>query len=97
MSQLLTVVARLRARPGQETELRHQLQRLVNPTREEAGCITYELSESKSEPGLFLFYEVWKSDADLDLHFETSHMKAIGKILPDLLVEPMDLSKWSKL
>jgi quinol monooxygenase YgiN len=97
MSQLLTVVARLRARPGQETELRHQLQRLVNPTRDESGCVTYELSESKNEPGHFLFYEVWKSDADLDEHFQTSHMKAIGKVLPKLLAEPMDLTKWSKL
>jgi quinol monooxygenase YgiN len=97
MSQLLTVVARLRAKPGQETELRHQLQRLVTPTRAEAGCITYELSESKSEPGHFLFYEVWKSDADLEEHFQTSHMQAIGKLLPELLAEPMDLSKWGKL
>lgn len=97
MSQPLTVVARLRAKPGQEAELRHQLQRLVTPTRAEAGCVIYELSESKNEPGHFLFYEVWKSDADLDQHFQTAHMKAIGKVLPQLLAEPMDLSKWSKL
>jgi quinol monooxygenase YgiN len=97
MSQLLTVVARLRAKPGQETQLRLQLQHLVMPTRAEAGCVMYELNESKSELGHFLFYEVWKSDADLEEHFQTSHMKAIGKVLPDLLAEPMDLSKWGKL
>jgi len=97
MSEPLTVVARLRAKPGQETQLRHQLQRLVMPTRAEPGCITYELNESKSELGLFLFYEVWKSDADLEKHFQTSHMKAVGKALPELLAEPMDLSKWEKL
>lgn len=97
MSEQLTVVARLRARPGHETELRHQLQRLVTPTRAEHGCIGYELNESKTEPGLFLFYEVWKCDADLEKHFQTPHMKAIGKVLPELLAEPMDLSKWGKL
>jgi quinol monooxygenase YgiN len=97
MSQLLTVVARLRAKPGQEAELRHQLQRLVTPTRDEAGCIAYELNESNSEPGHFLFYEIWKSDADLEQHFQTAHMKAVGKLLPDLLAEPMDLTKWGKL
>jgi quinol monooxygenase YgiN len=97
MSQLLTVVARLRAKPGQETELRHQLQRLVIPTRAEVGCVTYELSESRSESGHFLFYEVWKSEADLEEHFQTSHMMAVGKVLPELLAEPMDLSKWGKL
>jgi quinol monooxygenase YgiN len=35
------------------------LQRLVRPTLAEAGCVAYELNESKSEPGHFLFYEVW--------------------------------------
>jgi len=97
MSELLTVVARLRAKPSQETQLRHHLQSLVMPTRAEAGCVAYELHESKSEPGHFLFYEVWKSDADLEKHFQTTHMKEIGKVLPDLLAEPMDLSKWGKL
>jgi quinol monooxygenase YgiN len=97
MSELLTVVARLRAKLGQETQLRHQLQRLVLPTHAEPGCVTYELNESKCEPGHFLFYEVWKSDADLEKHFQTSHMKAVGKVLPELLAEPMDLSKWGKL
>jgi quinol monooxygenase YgiN len=97
MSEQLTVIARLRAKPGHETQLRHQLQRLVIPTRAEAGCIIYELNESKSELGHFLFYEVWKSDADLEGHFQTSHMQAVGKVLPELLAEPMDLSKWGKL
>jgi quinol monooxygenase YgiN len=97
MSQLLTVVARLRAKPGRHTELRHQLQRLVAPTRAEAGCVMYELNGSKSDPRHFLFYEVWKSEADLDAHFQTAHMKSVGKLLPELLAEPMDLSKWEKL
>jgi|SRR5450631_2485033 quinol monooxygenase YgiN len=97
MSELLTVVARLRARAGQEARLRGELQRLVAPTRAEAGCVTYDLHESTGEPGCFLFFEVWKKPADLDAHFQTPHMLAIAKVLPELLAEPMDLTKWTKL
>jgi quinol monooxygenase YgiN len=97
MSEFLTVVARLRAKAGQEAKLRGELQRLVAPTRAEAGCITYDLHESMSEAGCFLFYEVWKKSADLDAHFQTPHMLAIAKVLPELLAEPMDLTKWTKL
>jgi quinol monooxygenase YgiN len=97
MSELLTVVARLRAKAGQEAKLRGELQRLVAPTRAEAGCITYDLHESMSEAGCFLFHEVWKKPADLDAHFQTPHMLAIAKVLPELLAEPMDLTKWTKL
>jgi quinol monooxygenase YgiN len=97
MSELLTVVACLRAKAGQHAHLREQLQRLVAPTRAEAGCVTYDLFVSRSEPGCFMFHEVWKSAADLDAHFLTPHMVAISKLLPELLQGPMDLSKWTKL
>ena len=97
MSEQLTVIARLRAKAGQHAHLREELQRLVTPTRAEAGCVCYDLHISKSEPGFFMFYEVWRSAADLDAHFKTPHMVAISKLLPELLAEPMDLSKWTKL
>jgi quinol monooxygenase YgiN len=97
MSEVLTVVACLRAKAGGHSRLREELQRLVAPTRAEAGCITYDLHVSKSEPGFFMFHEVWRSVADLDAHFKTPHMVAIAKLLPELLEGPMDLSKWTKL
>ncbi len=97
MSELLTVVARLRAKAGQESQLRGELQRLVEPTRAEAGCVTYDLHELTGEHGCFLFYEVWKKPADLEAHFQMPHMLAIAKVLPDLLAEPMDLTNWTKL
>ncbi len=97
MREVLTVVACLRAKAGEHARLREELQRLVAPTRAETGCVTYDLHVSKSEPGLFMFYEVWKTEADLDAHFQTPHMVAIAKLLPELLESPMDLSKWTKL
>jgi quinol monooxygenase YgiN len=97
MSETLTVIARLKAAAGQQTRLRQELHRLVAPTRAEAGCVRYELHESPAEPGDFMFYEVWRSATDLDAHFQTPHMLAISKVLPELLAGPMDLSKWTKL
>jgi quinol monooxygenase YgiN len=97
MSAPLTLVARMRAKPGQEARLRAELQRLVAPTRAEPGCIGYDLHLSQNEPALFLFYETWKSQADLDAHFETPHLKALVKILPELLEGEMELTQWTKL
>jgi quinol monooxygenase YgiN len=97
MSEFLTVVACLRAKAGEHARLREELQRLVAPTRAEVGCVTYDLYGSKSEPGFFMFHEVWRSAEDLEAHFKTPHMVAISKLLPELLREPMDLTKWTKL
>ena len=96
MSVPLTLIARMRAKSGQEARLWQELQRLVAPTRAEAGCITYDLHRSQTDPALFMFYENWKSQADLDAHFETRHFKAFIRILHEMLEDEMDLSKWTK-
>jgi quinol monooxygenase YgiN len=97
MSEPLTVIACLRAKAGKEMQLRQELQCLVGPTLAEAGCIAYDLHESTSEAGSFMFHEVWRNSAALDAHFHTPHMIAISKLLPELLAGPMDLTKWTKL
>lgn len=97
MSEPLTVIARMRAKAGQEARLRQELKELLAPTRAEAGCVTYDLHESNTEPGLFVFYEIWKSGADLDAHFETPHMTALHTKVPELVEGPIDLTKCTKL
>ena len=96
MSEQLIVVARVRAKAGQEARLRHELQGLVSPTRAEAGCLRYDLHESKTEPGWFLFYEIWKSEADLDTHFQTPYLKAFFQMAPELADGPSEVTKWKK-
>ena len=97
MSEPLTVVARVRAKTGQEARLRQELQRLVAPTRAEAGCIRYDLHESTTEHGWFLLYETWKSEADLDAHFQTPYLKTFFQLVPELADGPSEITKWTKL
>ena len=97
MSDPLIVVARVRAKAGQEARLRRELQGLVSQTRAEAGCLRYDLHESKTEPGWFLLYEMWKSEADLDTHFQTPYLKALFQMAPELRDGPSEVTKWTKL
>jgi quinol monooxygenase YgiN len=97
MSELLTVVARVRAKTGQESRLRQELQLLVAPTLTEAGCLRYDLHESTTEPGRFLLYETWKSEADLQAHFQTPYLKAFFQMVPELADGPSEITKWTKL
>jgi quinol monooxygenase YgiN len=97
MSEPLTVVARVRAKAGQEARLRQELQRLVAPTCAEEGCLRYDLHESTTEPGWFLLYETWKSEADLQAHFQTPYLKAFFQMVPELADGPSEITKWTKL
>jgi quinol monooxygenase YgiN len=97
MSVPLTLIARMRAKPGQEARLRQELNRLVRPTRAEQGCLTYELHQSQTDPALLMFYENWKSQADLDAHFETPHFKEFMGIFHEMIEGDMDLTQWTRV
>jgi len=97
MSEPLTLVVRVRAKIGKEARLRREMQGLVPPTRAEAGCLRYDLHESKTEPGWFLLYEMWKSQANLDSHFQTPYLKAFFQIAPELTEGSSEVTRWTKL
>lgn len=75
----LTVIAKLKAKPGREEDLQAALKALVPPTRAEAGCVTYDLHRSHDDPGLFIFYETWESRPLWDDHMKTPHLAAFGE------------------
>ena len=74
---MIVVIAELHARAGQEEELEQVLRKMIAPTREEAGCIRYELNKSLSDPAVFVFYERWRDQAALDEHLKTPHMSVL--------------------
>lgn len=87
-SNLLTVFAEIVAKPGKEEDVRRHLLDFVQPTRQEKGCVQYDLHVSEDEPGRFFFYENWDSAADLDAHAESAHISAFRSIAPGLLAQP---------
>lgn len=88
MSNHLTVVAYIIAKPGMEDATRHALMALIEPTQQEDGCILYHLHEHTDKPGTFVFYESWKSKEALDQHLATPYLKALMARVPELLAEP---------
>lgn len=70
----LKVVAVIVAKPGSEDIVRGALADLVEPTREEAGCVSYELYSSAASADTFITVEVWNSQADLEAHMQTPHI-----------------------
>ncbi len=86
---MLTVIATIRAKPGTELRAKEILTSLVKPTRQEAGCINYDLHVRADQPGTFVFYENWASEAALDAHLKTPHVqKALSTMGPFLAGEP---------
>jgi quinol monooxygenase YgiN len=84
---LLTVIAYMRAKPGREDELRAALEALIPPTKDERGCVNYDLHQGVKDPSVFFFYENWESAGHLDAHLDAPHLQQFSARLDDLLDE----------
>ena len=89
----LNVVAIAETSADRAEELKSVCLGLVEPTRKEEGCISYNLYQDIDNPGKFTFIENWESKGHLDAHLKTPRFisagEAFGKILTKELVVMM--------
>lgn len=72
----LTIVANIKANPDQIALVKAELQKLVEITRAEAGCINYDLYQDNDNPVHFMFYENWESRELWQTHMNAPHLAA---------------------
>lgn len=92
MTQQLTLIARLTARPETSEDLGNGLKALIAPTLEEEGAIGYVLHRDNDDANVWVLYETWRSRADLDAHFEQPYTKAMMDRFAALLAKEMELT-----
>ena len=92
MNAKVTVIARVRAKPGLEAKVKQECLALVAPSREEKGCINYDLYQSSDDPTLFIFYENWESRGDIERHLEMAHCSLFDERTEGMLVEPEEIT-----
>lgn len=97
MADKLTIIARIKAKPGKENQVKEELEKLVSPSRSENGCHTFDLHQSVDNAADFFFLEVWESRPALDKHMETPHVKNFVGQADSLLAEPINASFWKHL
>ena len=93
----LMVVASFKAKDGMEEMVLKELTALLAPTREEEGCIQYDLHRGTDDPAVFIFYETWKSKQDLGEHLEMPYLQALLGKVEDLLAEPPVINLLEKI
>ena len=92
-SETLTIIGRLEAKPGRGADLKAALIPVVAASRQEPGCINYDLHEDEADAERFVIYENWRDQAALDRHFEQPHSVALAAKLPDLLERPLTMER----
>ena len=96
-AEFLTVVAQIKAKPGNESQVRQELLSLVAPSRKDTGCLKYDLHQALDNPALFLFHENWTSEAYLEQHLQKPDLQALLAKLGQLAAEPPQITLWKKI
>jgi quinol monooxygenase YgiN len=78
---MLKLIATLRCQPGQGDQVAAALLELAGPSRQEPGCILYDVCRAQADPDVLLVLEEWESQEALDAHMATPHFQEfIGRI-----------------
>lgn len=91
---MVHIMARIVARPDAAEALKKLLQALVEPSRNEPGCVAYTLFQRRDMTHEFQTVEQWRTQADADAHMLTPHVRsAIAAAVP-LLAEPPAINSY---
>lgn len=75
---MLLVTARITTTPGAADTLLPAAKEMVEATRKEDGCLSYELLASTEAPDTYVMLETWLDRAALDAHMAAPAMAAFG-------------------
>jgi quinol monooxygenase YgiN len=93
----MIVVAKLKAKKGQEAPMEKELRSMVAKVEAEEGTLMYSLHRSQSDPSVFLFYEKYKDADALKFHSTTPHFKAMFAALQPLIEGQAEIEMYEEL
>ena len=83
----LVIIARIEAKAECRALVHEEAIKLIAPTRNEEGCLCYNLHQDNENENLFIFHEIWENAEVLVKHSQTAHFKAFQEVSKDALVD----------
>lgn len=71
----LTIVAHIKAKTDKIELVKAELEKLIDVTRAEQGCVQYDLHQDNENPARFLFYENWETRELWQSHMANQHLR----------------------
>jgi (4S)-4-hydroxy-5-phosphonooxypentane-2,3-dione isomerase len=86
MEQAMVVLAvTWMAKNGRESDVAAMFSKLTEASRNEPGCVMFQVHRHKTEPRRFFLYEQYKDDAALEAHRAAPHfLQYARKELPKI-------------
>lgn len=82
---MILVVAKIKAKSGEEAKVEQALRDVLPKVREEEGTLVYTLNRSQNDPSTFMVLEKYKDMDAFVYHSSTPYLKEMFNIILPLL------------
>ncbi len=88
---MLLIIGTFRLPAGTSPDARPAMERMIESSRAEDGCLDYRYAEDVLDPGLIHVKELWRDQVALDRHFASDHIAAWRATWQTLGIRDRDL------
>lgn len=91
---MLIVAGTITFDPAHQEDIVAAAHRVTGPTREEEGCLSYEIFADLSGPGRLHVFEQWEEEHHWAAHLETPHFTEYAAFLQSCGLRTRDFSRY---
>lgn len=86
------IICRLRCEEQNRERVQELLLEYVGPSRQEPGCLYYDIFQEKDDPNAFYILDGWKDQAAVDAHIQHPNVLRVNALIRPLLIEDQKLT-----
>ncbi len=95
--QIMKLIAKKLIKEGKVEEAIKLYEELVNLSRKEEGCISYDLYQDESDSRILAVIEEWENQDVLDKHSNSEHFTRLVPMIGQLTEEKFGIDKYNKI
>lgn len=92
---LIIIHAVFQVRPDRKAQFLEEVKPLIAETKQEAGCISYDLFQHTEQENVYIMVETWKDSDAVSSHNASSHFKAFAGKAGEFLAAPLDVKVYN--
>ncbi len=88
----IVLIARLKVKPEMIEKAKQAALAIVADSRNEAGCINYDIHQSIEDETVFFWHETWVNKTALDEHFQKPFFAEFFAVVGEVAAEPPQIN-----
>lgn len=90
---MIVLLAKSRLLEGKQQEFISVAEKLVKATREELGCVYYDLVQDAADEKVFYFVEKYRDEAAVEAHKASAHFQTYVPMMNALREGPSEVTR----